>query len=93
MARGVVASLSQQWKPQPLSPNSGWGNQGSIDQANELEPVRVCVTTRRNIPGERIRRPGIFDPSRRIAEASAAGRSGRRRRNNLYWLNGAGWLH
>src|ERR1700738_5221265 len=60
-------------------------------QLAEPEPIRVSVASLRNMSGERKYHAITFNPARRIAEASAARRSCRCRRNNLCWLL-LGWL-
>src|SRR6266513_631275 len=57
----------------------------------ESEPIRVSVASLRDKSGERKYHASTFNPSRRLAEASAAGRSRRRDRNDLYWLYWGGW--
>ena len=57
----------------------------SLIQA-EPEPIRVSVASLRNMSGERKYHASTFNPSRRIAEASAARCSCRCRRNDFCWL-------
>src|ERR1700730_19034285 len=60
-------------------------------QLAEPEPIRVSVASLRNMSGERKYHASTFNPARRIAEAFAARRSRRCRRNDLCWLL-LGWL-
>src|SRR5216684_104833 len=55
-------------------------------QLAEPEPIRVSVASLRNMSGERKYRATTFNPARRIADASAARRSRRGRRNDVCWL-------
>src|SRR4029077_14220200 len=52
----------------------------------ESEPIRVSVASLRNMSGERKYHASTFNPSRRLAETSAARCSRGCRRNYLCWL-------
>ena len=60
-------------------------------QRAEPEPIRVSVSSLRNMSGERKYHASTCNSARRIAEASAARRSRRCRRNDVCWLL-LGWL-
>src|SRR5438034_4812787 len=60
-------------------------------QLAEPEPIRVPVSSLRNMSGERKYHASTCNSARRIAEASTARRSRRCRRNDVCWLLLGGW--
>jgi Domain of unknown function (DUF4167) len=70
------------WQPGAV----GWHSNAPTKVASRREPIRVSAASLRRMSGERKYHASAFNPSRRIAEASAARRGRWRGLNDLYWL-------